>query len=120
MVQVTKFKKYKTWDPKVRLYVVIVLSCTKKNYFGIIKLILLKLFYLCFENKAKNNSMYLVLNGKILRQRMHGFFSLRKNCVKISKVRYYCVTVSLIPQRTVLCNTYILYFSFVKFFLNVL
>ena len=26
-VQVTKFKKYKTWDPKVRLYIVIVLSC---------------------------------------------------------------------------------------------
>ena len=27
LVQVTKFKKYKTWDPKVRLYIVIVLSC---------------------------------------------------------------------------------------------
>ena len=27
LLQVTKFKKYKTWDPKVRLYIVIVLSC---------------------------------------------------------------------------------------------
>ena len=26
-LQVTKFKMYKTWDPKVRLYIVIVLSC---------------------------------------------------------------------------------------------
>ena len=39
-LQVTKFKKYKTWDPKVLLYKVIVLSCPLKNncniepYFG--------------------------------------------------------------------------------------
>ena len=26
-LQVTKFKKYKTWNPKVQLYIVIVLSC---------------------------------------------------------------------------------------------
>ena len=27
MVQVTKFKKYKSWNPKVRLCIVIVLNC---------------------------------------------------------------------------------------------
>ena len=56
------------------------------------------LFYLYFETKPKIiQCTYLVLNGKILRQRMHGFFSLRKNCVKISK---YATIASRYPYTT--------------------